>query len=764
MENKREHKLPLPQWFYRFYARYAPPAVTDPNAPNHWQEKIFYILILMVLFGGLPILVTSVPGIVRNHYWLVAIAALTGYLGSLLLLKLRGIGFAGRAIFGCTLAYILGISIILDMGPFLASREYLFAFSIFASVLLGWAGALAAIVISLVTWFMVGVLIKAGYWQSLANFQDALFYWHMIAIDLLFINISTTALITLFFIRIAKSDQTTKGISQLLLREGEKLAETNQRLASEIEDRKKVAEALRKSEEKYRTILETIKDAYFEIDLNGRLTFFNRALGESLGYTSEELLGMSFRNYTDTVNAEKLESLCRSVLATGQPSPLIDLEFIAKNKSTKTISILISLKIGNAGQPMGYQGLVRDITEHKMMEGRLRRAQKMEAIGTLAGGVAHDLNNILSGIVSYPELILLDMADDAPMKKPIATIKKSGERAVAIVQDLLTLARRGVAAKEMVDLNTLILDWLKSSECQRLQTFHPGVRVGTNLDDRLLGVYGSSSQLSKALMNLVSNAAEAIIENGKIIITTQNRHIYAASGAYDEMAEGDYVVLTVQDTGEGIAPGDLDKIFEPFFSKKVMGRSGTGLGMAVVWGTVQDHNGHIDVQSTPGQGTVFTIYLPATRQTTIKTPPVLTVDQYKGHNETILVVDDTETQRVVATAILKRLGYNVTAVNSGEEAIAYLEKQPVDLVVLDMIMQPGIDGLETYRRIIQFSPHQKTIIVSGFAETDQVKAAQKLGAGAYIRKPYSIETLGVAIKRELDLGGAGQAAVPTRSG
>ncbi|MDA8140176.1 MAG: ATP-binding protein [Desulfobacteraceae bacterium] len=749
MDPKPRFKTPWLNRCYAIYAKFAPPAVMDPNAANHWQEKMFYILLLVGVTIGFVALILSTLDNIRKTYWLVTIASISGYTGSILLLAFRRLPYTLRASIACTLAYFLGISLVLDIGPFLVSREYLFSFSIMASVLLGWPGALTSIATNLATWLMIGILIKAGYWENLLHLKDALFYWNMIAIDLLFINICTTVLITLFFIRIAKSDQATKTISQLLLSEGEKLTETNQQLESEIEDRKIVAAALRKSEEKYRTILETIEDAYFEIDLDGNLAFFNRAMRQSLGYSDQELYGMNYRRFTDKANAEKLEEMCQAVFTTKNPSPLVDLEFVAKNRGVKTVSLLISLKFDNYGLAIGFQCLVRDITEYKLMEARLRRAQKMEAIGTLAGGVAHDLNNILSGIVSYPELILLDMADDAPMKQPLFTIKNSGERAVAIVQDLLTLARRGVTVKEAVNLNAIIQECLESNEFKRLQSFHPGVRFGTHLDNGLLNMIGAPTQLSKALMNLVSNAAEAIEDNGKVIISTQNKQIQATLGAYSEMQEGEYVVLTILDTGDGIAPGDLDKIFEPFFTKKEMGRSGTGLGMAVVWGTVQDHGGHIDVQSTPGQGTIFTLYFPATRQIMIKEPPALSMEQYKGKGETILVVDDTETQRVVATAILKRLGYNVATVNSGEEAIEFLKIRPVDLMLLDMIMQPGIDGLETYQRIIAIRPDQKTIIVSGFSETERVKEAQRLGAGAYVRKPYFIETLGTAIKKEL---------------
>lgn len=384
-----------------------------------------------------------------------------------------------------------------------------------------------------------------------------------------------------------------------------------------------------------------------------------------------------------------------------------------------------------------------------LSERKLSHARKMEAIGTLAGGIAHDLNNILSGLVSYPDLLLMDIPEDSPLRSTILTIQKSGERASTMVQDLLTMTRRGVAVTKVVNLNEIISEYFNSPEYNKLKSYHQDVEVNTCFDSNLLEILGSPVHLSKIVMNLVSNAAEALPEGGKITITTQNRYIDMPVGSYDDVEENDYVVLTVSDNGTGIPPEDLERIFEPFYTKKVMGHSGTGLGMAIVWGTVKDHKGYIDVESIEGEGTVFTLYFPVTRQELEKDTTILFIRDYMGNGESILVVDDMEEQRDVAEGLLNKLGYSVTTVASGEEAVEYMKNNSSDLVVLDMIMDPGIDGLETYKRILKFHPGQKAIITSGFSETDRVKEAQKLGAGAYVNKPYMLEKIGIAIKKEL---------------
>jgi signal transduction histidine kinase len=391
----------------------------------------------------------------------------------------------------------------------------------------------------------------------------------------------------------------------------------------------------------------------------------------------------------------------------------------------------------------------RSEKERRYLEAQLAKSQKMEAIGTLAGGVAHDLNNILSGLVSYPELLLMDLPEKSPLKQPILTIQKSGQKAAAIVQDLLTLARRGVSVREAMNLNRLIEEYLNSPENQKILEYHCGVTVETDLQSELFNIMGSPVHLSKTIMNLVSNAAEAMPNGGSIRIYTENRYIDKSLSGYDAVNEGDYATLTVTDTGIGISPEDIERIFEPFYTKKTMGRSGTGLGMAVVWGTVKDHNGHIDVQSDLGEGSTFTLYFPVTRKKLPSAKQSIAVDKYRGNGESILVVDDIKEQREIASGMLKKLGYNVMSVPSGEEALDYMQENTADLLLLDMIMSPGMDGLETYQKILNFHPEQKAVIASGFSESEKVKDAQRIGAGLYVKKPYSFENIGLAIKGEL---------------
>ena len=383
------------------------------------------------------------------------------------------------------------------------------------------------------------------------------------------------------------------------------------------------------------------------------------------------------------------------------------------------------------------------------LEGQLQRVQKMEAIGMLAGGVAHDLNNILTGIVSYPDLLLMQLPEGSSLRDPIQTIKKSGQKATAIVQDLLTLARRGVVVNEIVSLNAIVVDYLQSPEHHKMLSFHKGVHITMDLEENIFNVLGSPVHLSKSIMNLVSNAAEAMTDGGEIVISTKSVYIEQPIGNYEKVNEGEYILLSIADTGSGMSREDSEKIFEPFFTKKAMGRSGTGLGMSVVWGTVKDHKGYIDVKTELGKGTTFDLYFPVTHQKKKTEPVALPVEDYRGNGETILIVDDLKEQREIAQKIFSKLGYSATTVESGEKATEYVEANTVDLVILDMIMDPGIDGLETYERILKVRPNQKAIITSGYSKTDRICMAKDLGVRQFIKKPYTLEKIALAVKAEL---------------
>jgi len=531
------------------------------------------------------------------------------------------------------------------------------------------------------------------------------------------------------------------------------LSRANEELHQEIQERHAAEKSLKETHNTFLTVLDSIDATIYVADLKTHeVLFMNRYMREAFG--GEVTDSRCWEVFSGALGPVPHDTMGRLLDENGNATGVQVWE--TQNPSTQRWYINHDRVITWMDGRKVFLQIATDVTQLKMIEkermeaeAKLHRAQKMESLGLLAGGVAHDLNNILSGIVSYPELLLLDLPETNPLRKPLAVIKKSGEKATAIVQDLLHLARRSVVTTEIVNLNTIVSDYVGSPEYTALRQQHSGCRLDVSCQTDLMNIVGVRTQLAKSIMNLVSNAFEAMPEGGVVTLSTRNEYIDSKMSGFENIAEDEYVLLSITDSGMGISPEDTERIFEPFFTKKVLGSSGTGLGMAVVWGVVKDHKGFIDVKSTLGAGTTFRLFFPASRQALPERVASTSFDAFQGQGQSVLVVDDVEDQRMIACGILRKLGYAAAAVANGEEALSYLQGRAVDLLVIDMIMEPGMNGLETFKALQKIRPHQKAIIASGFAETDDVTAVKQLGVSAYVRKPYSIEQFGQAIKEAL---------------
>jgi len=517
---------------------------------------------------------------------------------------------------------------------------------------------------------------------------------------------------------------------------------------------KEEKEALQKSEAKFRSLVETSNDWIWEIDDQARFTYVSPQVETILGYRPDEVLGKTPFDFMSQEETDKLSAILSEKMQ--RRESFIIMENTCLHRDGREVILETS------GVPFfdqekklaGYRGVARDITprrdaeeEKKKLAQRLGQAQRMESIGLMAGGVAHDLNNILAGIVGYPDLLLQDLPEDSTMRTSLLAIKESGERAALVVADLLTVARGAASSREIHNLHDLVDEYLVSPEFRRLATLYPKVTHRHQYNAVHSHILCSAVHIKKCLMNLITNATEAIIDEGRVIITTANIDIDNGLARELLLEEGAYIVLKVQDTGPGISSQDLEHIFEPFYTKKVMGKSGTGLGLTVVWNTMRDHQGKITVESD-SRGTSFTLYFPV-RHEPAKRNHSQPVNIMEGRGERILIIDDDPQLRDIARKMLTTLGYQVHTVQSGEEAVAFAGSHRVDLALIDMIMEPGINGLETYRRLIAIRPAIKAIITSGFSKSDDVRTALELGAGGYLRKPYSIRQLGLLVAQVL---------------
>jgi len=377
---------------------------------------------------------------------------------------------------------------------------------------------------------------------------------------------------------------------------------------------------------------------------------------------------------------------------------------------------------------------------------RLARAERLEMAGTLAGQIAHDFNNLLTPLLAYPELIRREIPDNAVVTEYLDIMEKTASDMSRLTQQLLSLSRRGQVGNDVFNVNALI-----EQVVTLMQSVMPaGIDVEFELADNLLSVKGSKDQLRRVIENLCQNAVDAMGEKGRLRFRTGNVYLDAPVGVYGNVTVGEYVKIDVSDTGSGIDPAIRDRIFDPFFTTKRTARQrGSGLGLSIVHGIVRDHGGYVDLESVVGRGTTFSVYLPISRLPVTKTAG----DNLPHGTERILIVDDDAPQVQVLVSLLDVLGYRTTGVHSGEEALSLVrdEKREFDLVILDMVLEGGMDGLDTYVELRKIRPKQKAMLISGFTKAARnIARAQQLGAGAYLRKPLTIERIARVVRNELD--------------
>lgn len=536
----------------------------------------------------------------------------------------------------------------------------------------------------------------------------------------------------------------TEQVARVVNKRTMELSRSNNQLQLEILQREKTQKTLAESEENYRLLAEHITDIIWKCDLHLHPIYVSPSSLIVLGYTQEELLAIALEDLFSPHSLEKLKSSAQEdkqwSFTSGHPVPehLLELEMIHKSGHTVSCEIHFRMYINDDKQPVGYVGVTRDITQRKkqeaekaMLEAQLFQARKMEAIGSLAGGVAHDFNNLLTGIMGYSTL-LESRSDLGPdVKKASAVITSAAERGRKLTQNLLGFARKGKFENKALNFSAVV------SEVTTLlkQTTDPSIQINWDTENEPCFVFGDPDQLHLVVMNLVVNARDSLSDGGTIDLSTR----IVESAEHRNTNNQQQLVFSVSDNGPGIPEEIKDRIFEPFYTTKEQGQ-GTGLGLATVYGIVEHHGGSIHVDTEPGKGSVFTVRLP------LVSPELDPVEEslrdLQGGSGNILVVDDDDDVRDAVVFILQSLGYKTSLARNGKEALDIYRDNysEIDIVLLDWRM-PGMNGKECFRKLRSINPEVVAILTTGFGQEGMAQELLEDGIQGFIRKPYRTQEL-----------------------
>ena len=634
---------------------------------------------------------------------------------------------------------------------FLTALFVLFGFFIIYSI--GFEGDLSRIpwayVFPVIVFFALGAF-RALLWVTILLFAlvstDFLFgaNEHIVLDELklrFYISFLLVIIASFFFERLKSKYQMELIENQLTLKESEnKYRIAYEQLNLAMKERQRAEDALRGSEERFREMAELMPQTIFETDVTGKLTFVNRNAFDNFGYSQQDFEGGV--NSLDILVPEDRQRAAENIAKIVEGEEIGLNEYTALRKEGSTFPIMVhSTPIVREGETLGIRGFIIDMTDRKKAEEERRRleaqfyqAQKLETVGTLAGGIAHDFNNLMTTILGNTSLILFDIDDTHPHYEPLKNIERQINRGTELTTQLLGYARKGKYLVKPINLNKIVEESIQTFGRTRKE-----ITIGGEFADDLLAVEADQVQIQQVLLNLFVNAADAMPTGGKLKLKTSNVTHHDIKSKEYHPVPGDYLCLTVSDTGIGMDEKVRQRIFDPFFSTKETGK-GTGLGLASVYGIIKNHGGYIGVTSQKGQGAKFKIFLPAS----IKQVPKITepaTEIMKGSG-TILIVDDEEMVLDVGTRVLKKLGYTVLESNNGRHAVELYKdhRDKINLVVLDIVM-PDMGGGEVFDRLKEINPEVKILLSSGYSIDDQAREIMERGCDGFIQKPFSLKTL-----------------------
>jgi signal transduction histidine kinase/ActR/RegA family two-component response regulator len=737
--------------FRTLYPESNPSGQITARSVEYWRDRILDVIYRSVaLLGGVAYLPSVYLSVVEKIWWLAAFNTI-GYAWFVWATFFRRISFAVRASLLLAFIYVLGVALLIKLGPFAAGSIWLFTFPVMTSLLFGLRPAIGALAVNALTVICFGAALMAD-WLTIAfmpiNMADK---WWVISANFLLLDTVATLSIAVLLrglkTALEKQQQTRRSLEE----KHRELQIANKNLTQEFAERQRAEEEIKRSHEILLTVLDSIDADVFVADIETHeVLLMNRHMQESFG---GDLTGTKCWEVFQTRSAPCDPCHSESIVddagrATGLyvwegDNPVTGRRYLNFDRAINWIDgRLVRLQIA-----MDITDLTRIQEEKLNLETQLRQAHKMEAIGTLAGGIAHDFNNILAAILGYSEIALEDYRGQTPIDGYLGEILKAAHRAKDLTQQILTFSRQAEIAPKPVRLSSIVREVVKLLRASIPAT----ITIYEELHSDAT-VMADPTQLHQVVMNLATNAFHAMEKNGGVLTITLADVERDLSQETLNVRDGTrwLLQLTVADTGPGMDETLMDRIFDPYFTTKSKSK-GTGMGLSVVHGIVQNCGGDIKVESALGKGTVFRIYLPA--HYVVKRPPEKEAvnDVATGQQETILVVDDEPQIAHVMQLMLESLGYRVVAHTSSRAALKAFETTPqaFDMVVTDMTM-PELTGEELARNVLQISPGIPIILCTGFNEHMNEERARHLGIQRLVYKPIVRNALAEVVRSALD--------------
>ncbi len=697
--------------------RFLPPSVWTSDMLTLWRERILFVTCFIAATLGPVVLIPSIMLCYVEGLWSVIILDLFSYGMAVTILFGRRIPLNIRAWSVCLVLYLLGLGLLFTLGSVGAGYIWLFGASVMVGALIGLRASFFALAMNIAALSAVALFIAFGRPPWIVDPTNAIERWLVMSLNFMLLNMFVTLTTAMM------------------------LSGLQRALSQELD----MSKNLRQSEERFRTAFRTSPDSIAISGLaDGRYVDINDGFTTMMGYDREAVIGRTIEELQIWDDPEGRQALIQGLTARGIVNNM-EVRLVARDGAVKT-GLLSAGMFDYRGVPH-VLSVTRDVTALKATERQLQQARKMEAIGILAGGVAHDFNNILQVINGYTQLLTLEKGETDPDHAKLREIEKAVDHAAQLVRQLLTFSRKAESKTVSLDLNKEITDVRKILE----RALPKMIEINLHLGRGLSPVTADPVQIEQMLLNLGTNASDAMPDGGTLVLETENitlndDYLNTHAGA----RAGDYVLLSISDTGQGMDKDIVEHIFEPFFTTKEFGK-GTGLGLASVYGIVKSYGGYISCYSEVGQGTTFKIYLPAAQQLMITEDKDAAPALPRGGTETILLVDDEESIREFASAVLERFGYRVLTGASGEEALAVIGRAggAIALIILDLGM-PGMGGHKCLQEIRKDNPSAKVLIASGYSMNGQVKKSLETGAAGYIGKPYQITTLLRKVREILD--------------